>query len=665
MQPNLAALIEAELSKRWREPRCPALKARYEAWREVEQREDTRLTARMAGILYVLFSFTDLVLIADVSFYSILCRLVIGTAFVIGVDHQVRRGVRLSIIDVQCAVVVLCAYAAWLTISSQSANPLNVSHYLTYGAIFMMVQNIFFNLRFTVALTSSTLITVSFVVSLLTLFSVTKEYAVAIGTLYFSTYLLTLIVNWKLNEERYRVFLNSAQAEIRHKEATEHSAALLRLSTTDALTGLSNRRAIDDELRALWDDWQSEGKSFAVVLIDVDYFKRFNDHYGHQEGDRCLIAIAQAMEAATVGKACTLGRFGGEEFILLFRTPTKERIATIMEEIRSAVEALRIAHEQRPDYTYVVTVSVGGAFSQDVSGSKVERLVTDADHALYAAKKGNRNCARLFDANDPQRLDMEESIADLLRTAIAQDRLAMVYQPIREAESGRIAAAEALMRLTTSTGRTVSPAVFIPIAERTGAIVDLGAWAIRTVFTDMLSDDTVPLVSVNVSAVQLKAPGFSLTVAAMLGEFRLDPGRLALEITESLQIESQPEIVRTIGELRRLGVRIWLDDFGTGFAGLSCIREIEFDTVKIDRSFLHASQTARGAEMFRNIVGLVKSAGCVTVVEGVQTAEQQALSIEQGVGLLQGYHLGRPMPAAELRQQIQQSGKAQAQEIAA
>ena len=652
MPPALAELIDAELVKPWHVRRDGTLRALYETRRESVQRQSARISAQIAGIVYILFAVTDVVLINDVSVYSIVARIVIGLIFVVGIDSQINRGARSMVVDAECAAAIILAYGAWLSIASFSRYQENVSHYITYGIVFMLGQNVFFNFRFRLAAASSTIILVSFLVYMVTVFPFDPNYATAIGALYVSTWVLTLFVNWKLNAERYLVFLNSVHAEIRQEEAVERGAALLRLSTTDALTGLSNRRAIDEELRAFWDNWQTAAKSFAVILIDVDYFKRYNDHYGHQEGDRCLVAIAAAMASVATSGRCALGRFGGEEFILLARAATREQMALVAEDIRRAVEALQIPHAQRPDQSFVVTVSVGAAFSRDVPGTKAERLITEADRALYNAKNANRNCVRVYDRDDPNQLDLDESVADLLRTATRQNRVAMAYQPIRSAGTGAIAAAEALMRLTTPSGKSVSPAVFIPIAERMGTILDLGLWAIRTACRELVASDLVPLVSVNVSPVQLRAPGFSLSVAAILGELGVAPHRLAVEITEGLQIEGQSEIVQTLSELRLLGVRIWLDDFGTGFAGLSVVREIEFDAVKIDRSFLHASDTAKGAEMFRNIVDLVRNTGCATVVEGIQTQDQQDLSTEQRVDLLQGYHLGRPMPAEAFRRLV-------------
>jgi diguanylate cyclase (GGDEF)-like protein len=645
MVPALPDLLDEELGKPWYVRSSRAVEALYAAEREQWRRQSARISAHIAGAVYVLFALTDYILVNDVFVLDLLARVAIGAIFIIGTEALFRVGVRSLYIELHCASATVLAYVTWLAISGLSIHQNNMTYYATYGVIFMIGQNVFFNFRFRIAIVSSTIILILSQLDVAVNRYIGFEYVVALAALYISTYILTLYVNWSLNSERFLVFLNSARAEIRQKEAMERGAALLRLSTTDALTGLANRRAVDEELGAYWRDWQTQRISFAVVLVDVDYFKIYNDRYGHQEGDRCLGAVADAMAAAGAENGYMVGRFGGEEFILVAPSPSREHVEHIAETIRRAVEGLAIPHDHRPDSAAIVTVSVGAAFSQDVPGTRVERLITEADRALYDAKGSGRNCIRLFDHASSTRPEAEENLADLLRTAEDRKLVSLVYQPILSAPSGEFVGAEALMRLTTPSGKPISPAVFIPLAERMGVIVKLGLWAITTACRQMLATDAVPLVSVNVSPVQLRQASFSLMVAKILGDTGVSPRRLAIEITESLQIEDQPDVLKNIRELRLLGVQVWLDDFGTGFAGLSCVREVEFDAVKLDRSFLHATNTVKGSEMFKNIIGLVRSTGCAIVVEGIETEDQHRLCVEHEVDYLQGYHLGRPAPA--------------------
>lgn len=205
------------------------------------------------------------------------------------------------------------------------------------------------------------------------------------------------------------------------------------------------------------------------------------------------------------------------------------------------------------------------------------------------------------------------------------------------------------MRLRRPDGTSIAPVDFIPVAERSGSIIELGRWAIRTVCSDILAGNKVEVASVNVSPIELKMSDFSSFVASTLSDFGLAGARLALEITEGMELEIDQDVVRCINDLRKLGVQVWLDDFGTGFAGLSWLRLIEFDTVKIDRSFLHDCNTEKGRRMMLDIIGLLRNRGTRILVEGVETIEHQRLMQQYGIHQLQGYYLGRPAAADQLQ----------------
>lgn len=308
------------------------------------------------------------------------------------------------------------------------------------------------------------------------------------------------------------------------------------------------------------------------------------------------------------------------------------------------VQNLALKHQQRRDGSDIVTVSIGAAIARRHTGSKLEKIIHEADRALYLAKATGRNCVKLFDPNDPQSSDESENIAALLKVAIEMNLVSLVYQPIQQIGTGRIEALETLMRLRMLDGTSVPPSLFIPVAERTGTILELGRWAIRTACLEVIANDLTPIVSINVSPVQLKMPGFAASVAAILGETGVSGSRLAFEITEGLEMEMHSDVLRCIADLKLLGIEIWLDDFGTGFAGLSWLRLIEFDTVKIDRSFLHDCDSERGYEMFQDIVRLVRNRGPKILVEGVESAEQLELLHDLKIDMAQGYFLGRPTP---------------------
>ena len=649
MNETLADLVEVDLHEQQSRELLPAeLRALYRQDGEHIRRKASRQGIWISFVVYLLFSITDGLLIPDVAAYTIAGRFSVGLIMLPIFETQYRMNVRTDWLDITCAVALIFAYLAWLCPALMTGLTQNFSYYMIFGAIFMIGANLFFSFHFRLSLIASGIIFASFFVALY-FFPANVYYQIAFGTFYVSCFVFTSYVNWKLNNERYSVFLNALEAKTQQREATERGKALLRLSRTDPLTGLENRRAVDEKLRDYWSDWQKFGTSFGAILVDVDFFKKYNDCYGHQEGDRCLVRVANALSNTVKQYNGSIARYGGEEFIILARLERRELVADFAEAIRRTVEELALMHEQRRDGMSIVTVSVGAAFTRNQTGAKLEKIIHEADRALYLAKASGRNCARLFDPNDPQSSDESENIAALLKIAIGHDLISLVYQPIQNVMSGRVEAVEALMRLRMLDGTSVPPSLFIPVAERTGAILELGRWAIRTVCRELLADNHVRVVSVNVSPIQLKTPGFATSVAAILGETGVAGSRLALEITEGLEMEMHSDILRCISDLKLLGIRIWLDDFGTGFAGLSWLRLIDFDTVKIDRSFLHDTALPRGKAMLQDIIGLVRNRGHKILVEGVETDEQMALMREFGIDQVQGFHVGRPAPAERFR----------------
>lgn len=237
---------------------------------------------------------------------------------------------------------------------------------------------------------------------------------------------------------------------------------------------------------------------------------------------------------------------------------------------------------------------------------------------------------------------MTYTITETVNFAVEKGLLTLVYQPIRNLASGEITAVEALMRLRMRDGLNVSPCHFIPVAEKSGGIIKLGYWAIREACYKLLSDTDLPLVSVNVSPVQLREPQFVSEVEAILYQAGVAADRLAFEITEGHKVEAQSIELRCICNLQALGIAIWLDDFGTGFAGLALLRLVDFDLVKIDQSFLHASDTRQGRLMLTNIVRLIKDHGPDTLIEGIESASHLEVARGLEVQHVQGFHIGRP-----------------------
>ncbi len=612
-----AGLPEQDLPQR-RELSRDELGVLYQQYREQNLPKATRLGIWASFVVYMLFSVTDILLVPDVAADTIAARFIFSMLTLAMFELLFITKAKSTWLDRACASAVFFGYLSWLGPSIMTAHSENMSYYMVFGAIFMMGANLFFSFKFRLSVITSGLILSAAFLAMMVFYAKSPSYLIAFGTFYLSCFVFTSYVNWKLNRERYHVFLNALEAKTQQKEANERGKALLQLSRTDPLTGLENRRAIDEKLRDCWNEWQHSGKGFAAILIDVDFFKKFNDHYGHQAGDHCLSIVAEALNQMITRKNASIARYGGEEFIVLARMVKKEEILDFSEEIRRTVEGLALVHEQRRDGTSIVTVSVGASFTRNQVGTKLEKIVHEADRALYLAKANGRNCIRLFDPNDSEISDEGENIAALLKVGIGRDLVSLVYQPIQNLVSGKVEAVEALMRFRTPDGTSVPPSLFIPIAEQTGMILELGRWAIRTACLELLAGNHLGVVSVNVSAIQLKSPGFANSVAAILGETGVPGKKLAFEITEGLEIEMHSDIFRCISDLKLLGIKIWLDDFGTGFAGLSWLRLIDFDTVKIDRTFLQNCDAEKGQRMLADIVGLIRNLGPTILVEGVE-----------------------------------------------
>jgi diguanylate cyclase (GGDEF)-like protein len=624
------------------------LRGLFDLQSEIERKSATRRGLWIAVGAYLAYSLTDCLFIADVAQSTIIGRFIVGISALCILELLLRREADANTIDVVSAISVSTGYLVWLVIAQQTEDRAAFSYYVVFGAIFMMSVNLFFRFRSIVAIASSAANMGIFIGALYIFEPMPLTYKLILGAFCISCFIFTAYVNLQLNRERYKVFLNALEASLQQAAADERGKALLHLSNTDSLTGLENRRAIDQRLRDYWQHWLDDRASFAVLLIDVDYFKHYNDCYGHQQGDQCLVTISEHLQQTASSHGAVIGRYGGEEFIVIKTASSLDEVKQLAEALRRGVVKMALPHQHRRDGTPIITVSVGVSYTRKEI-KQVDKVIHEADRALYAAKAGGRNVVAVFDSTDPEYNVDREDVAATLKIALEQKLVSLVYQPIRNMQTGMLDGAEALMRLRMLDGTPVRPDVFIPIAERTGAIVSLGRWAIRTTCCDLLVTDLVRVASVNVSPIELKRPGFADYVAATLAELKIDGGRLAFEITEGVELEIDQDLVRCISDLRKLGVQVWLDDFGTGFAGLSWLRLIDFDIVKIDRSFLHDSHTERGRRMLLDIINLLRNRGARILVEGVETIEQQRLMLQYGIDHLQGYFIARPAPADRLK----------------
>ncbi|MER0239032.1 GGDEF and EAL domain-containing protein [Fulvimarina sp. MAC8] len=640
--------LQAELGLPWYARRDTALNRLHYERRESDRAFVTRFSMWAAIVIFVSFSAIDYFLIPDVFWLTTIFRVSAGAIAFLLTEYMHRRKASSDVIDEISGLIIIGCYFAWLYPAAQSNDLTTLSYYFVYGILFMMVSNLFFDFPTHIAVRTSFTVLAGGLMSVFWLPETTHNYIISTIVFYASCFAVTSYVNWKLERERYHVFLNAYQAELNQSEVEQRGRELLALSRTDPLTGLSNRRAIDEKLERYWEDWLQFGQSFAVLLIDVDYFKPYNDFYGHQEGDQCLVELAATFSEIAAARQCVVGRFGGEEFIFLFKSDEPQSVSYLAERIRSSVESIGLPHERRNDGRKSVTISIGAAISHSSNGTHLENLIQESDRALYRAKDRGRNRIELYDPVNPIGGTGKEDIGALLDKAIDSGLASMIYQPIIDIETNETIAVEALMRLERSNGRVVRPSVFIPVAESTGQINSLGRWALQCACRDVLAKNLAEVVSVNVSVMQLKTSGFSLYTAALLGRLNIDPKRLALEITESQTLDAHPEALNCINELKRLGVKIWLDDFGSGYSGLAWLQKVDFDLIKIDGSLMHDRMTARDKSMLSDLIRLIRHRGHAIVIEGIETPQQLNLMRKYDVRYAQGFHLSWPISLSQL-----------------
>jgi diguanylate cyclase (GGDEF)-like protein len=413
--------------------------------------------------------------------------------------------------------------------------------------------------------------------------------------------------------------------------------------THDALTGIGSRSAYTGELSARL----AGGEPFVVALLDLDDFKVINDRYGHATGDALLQAISHRLRDR-LRPVDTVARLGGDEFTLLLPGVTEADTDLLLHELLTAVQAPVLAGglEMAPRISVGVTASRPG----DTAGELLRR----ADVAMYAAKTAGGGRWTWFDPIMDRLADDDARLAADLRQAITRGELFLVYQPIVELPHGRLAGVEALVRWRHPEHGLVSPAVFIPLAERNGHIVELGRWVLEQAARQTarwereLGPDAPAKVSVNVSARQLGEPGFPAEVAALLSAAGVDPSRLTVEVTETAVLGTGVAL-EVLRALSAQGLSIALDDFGTGQSSLSLLVDCPVDWLKVDKSFVDGvTSDSPQAVIVDSLIGITEGLRMQAVAEGVETAEQAERLHRAGYRYAQGYHFARPLAETDI-----------------
>jgi diguanylate cyclase (GGDEF)-like protein/PAS domain S-box-containing protein len=427
--------------------------------------------------------------------------------------------------------------------------------------------------------------------------------------------------------------------------------ALVHQAFHDLLTGLANRALFLDRVEHALSRRNRTALDTAVLFLDLDRFKSVNDTFGHSVGDELLVAVARRLESV-VRPGDTLCRLGGDEFVVLCEELGDERDALVVaERVAKAVGAPVVLS----GHQVCVTASIGIAFASTAAYETADALLRDADAAMYRAKEAGRDGVELFNPEIRARALVRLEQEAALRRAIDGGELRVHYQPVMDLASAEVVGVEALVRWQRDGQGLVPPLEFIPLAEESGLIVDLGAFVLRQACHQVAELNQrrpggPPLTaSVNLSARQLTSPGLVELVADALADSGLDPISLCLEITESVLMEDAEANRLALEELKALGLSIAVDDFGTGYSSLLYLRRFPVDGLKVDRSFVAGlGDSTEDRAIVAGVVGLAHALGMSAVAEGVETPEQAARLKDMGCGLAQGFHWSRPMPAEEL-----------------
>ena len=438
--------------------------------------------------------------------------------------------------------------------------------------------------------------------------------------------------------------------DITEKKRTE--ARIERLAHYDSLTDLPNRAAFNACFAAVLERAASTDESFAVLYVDLDRFKEVNDVFGHSTGDRLLREVAQRLSATLEG--AFLARLGGDEFALLVTEgPAPTHAGRLAERLVAAMASEFEIEGNR----LRVGLSVGIAL-YPIDGVNEVALLGNADAALYRAKADGRGSIRFFEPDMDHRLRARRALLQDLRSAVEHGQFTAYYQPQARID-GEITGFEALVRWQHPARGQVPPGTFIPIAEESGLIYPIGEWILREACREAASWPKALRLAINLSAIQFRHADLAGLVQQVLLETGLTPGRLELEITESVLVDDLPRALLMLRRLKALGVRIAMDDFGTGYSSLSNLQAFPFDKIKIDRSFISdLEHNAQAATIVRAVIALGGGLNLPVVAEGVETRAQLEFLSKEGCAEVQGYLFGRPRPIADYAELVGRPGRA-------
>ncbi len=416
----------------------------------------------------------------------------------------------------------------------------------------------------------------------------------------------------------------------------------------DPLTGLPNRVLLSDRLQQAMSQSQRQGRTLAVIYLDLDGFKPINDRHGHAIGDQLLVTLAQRMKEV-LREGETLSRIGGDEFVaVLVDLEEPQDCTPVLYRLLQAAAEPIIAG----DFTLSVSASIGVTFFPQDNGD-ADLLLRHADQAMYQAKQNGKNRYHLFDVAQDAAITTRHESIDRIRRALAANEFVLHFQPKVDMRTGRVVGVEALIRWQQPELGLLPPANFLPVIEGHALIIDIGEWVIESALAQLDQWNGMGLnlpVSVNIDASQLQRSGFVEQLTDLLARHPgIKPGQLELEILESSALDDIEHVAKLMYQCRELGVNFSLDDFGTGYSSLTYLKRLPAETLKIDRSFvLDMLDDPDDLAIVRGVIGLAEAFRRQAIAEGVETIAHGTRLLALGCSLAQGYCIARPMPADEI-----------------
>jgi diguanylate cyclase len=380
----------------------------------------------VAVVSYVSYGLFDYFLFPDVAHQLILTRVILGLIFIIIMESAVRASASINTLHLIAAGAIVTGSIGWLAVAINTTYHEALSYFILFGIIFILGANLFFNFRFWMSATASTIISVTFIVATLFILQLEIYVRIVVSVLLANCLLSSLYLSWRLGIERYRTFLHALRAQIQEQAAVENGRKLVEMANTDPLTGLRNRRAIEREFIEMQMEWAASDDEIGLILIDVDHFKRYNDRFGHHAGDECLITLTQSLSETASLRGAVVGRYGGEEFIVLCKVKGREDLARFAQTFCSRIEDLGLVHPDRDDQLGIVTISAGATISQAEKISDLDALLQEADRALYVSKFAGRARSTVFEPGAVENDPSSDNLSRLLRSAIEKNLVSVV-----------------------------------------------------------------------------------------------------------------------------------------------------------------------------------------------------------------------------------------------